>query len=44
MREGIDVSPTLVGFGPFEADELNLGQLGELNAEAVRVMDRAGWK
>ena len=44
VREGIDVSPTLVGFGPFEADELNLGQLGELNAEAVRVMDRAGWK
>lgn len=44
VREGIDISPTLAGWGDFKADTLNLGRLGELNGEAVRVMDRAGWK
>jgi iron(III) transport system substrate-binding protein len=44
VRDGVAVSPTLAAWGPFKADSLNLARLGELNAEAVRLMDRAGWK
>lgn len=44
VREGVKVSPTLAAWGTFKADALNLEMLGELNAEAVRLMDRAGWK
>lgn len=44
VREGVAVSPVLAAWGTFKADPLNLEQLGELNAEAVRLMDRAGWR
>lgn len=44
VRSEIPVSQTLQGWGKFKADELNLAVLGERNAEAVRLMDRAGWK
>ena len=44
IRAGIPVSPTLAAWGDFKADDLNLARLGELNADAVRLMDRAGWK
>jgi iron(III) transport system substrate-binding protein len=44
VRPGIPVSATLAAWGDFKADDLNLAQLGELNGEAVRLMDRAGWK
>jgi len=37
-------SDTLKSWGTFKADTLNLSKLGELNAEAVKLMDRAGWK
>ena len=42
--EGVEPSETLVSWGEFKADTLNLDQLGMLNSEAVRVMDRAGWR
>lgn len=35
---------TLSSWGKFKADGLNLSKLGELNADAVQLMDRAGWK
>jgi iron(III) transport system substrate-binding protein len=38
------VGPTLAAWGTFKADTLNLARLGELNAEATKLMDRAGWK
>ena len=41
---GIDESDTLKGFGKFRADTLNLSKLGEMNREAVKLMDRAGWR
>jgi iron(III) transport system substrate-binding protein len=41
---GIDESDTLKGFGKFRADTLNLSRLGEMNREAVKLMDRAGWR
>lgn len=44
VKPGIAWSETLEAWGRFEADRINLDKLGELNADAVRVMDRAGWK
>jgi iron(III) transport system substrate-binding protein len=37
-------SEELKSWGKFKADSLNLSKLGELNADAVQLMDRAGWK
>ena len=44
VREGVPVSETLASWGAFKADGLALEQLGIHNAEAVRLMDRAGWR
>ncbi len=44
IRADVQISTVLEGFGRFKADDLPLEQLGELNAEAIRVMDRAGWR
>ena len=44
VRPGIDSGATLQGWGSFKADDLNLNRLGEHNAAAVKLMDRAGWK
>lgn len=40
---GVPASGTLAVWGPFKADAIALERLGELNGEAVRLMDRAGW-
>ncbi|MFA7388713.1 MAG: Fe(3+) ABC transporter substrate-binding protein [Thiohalobacteraceae bacterium] len=42
--EGVEPSEILKAWGPFKADDLNLSALGRYNADAVRLMDRAGWK
>ncbi len=44
VRAGVAWSDTLQAWGRFRADPLNMGQLGEHNAEAVKLMDRAGWR
>lgn len=44
VRAHVDVGNTLKGWGKFKADTLNLSRLGELNAKAVMLMDRAGWR
>ena len=45
VRTDIDVSETVAAWGyPFKQDQLPVSQLGELNAEAVKIFDRAGWK
>jgi iron(III) transport system substrate-binding protein len=44
VRAGVAINPILAAWGPFKGDDLNLARLGELNAEAVKLMDRAGWK
>jgi iron(III) transport system substrate-binding protein len=44
VRAGVPPSATLAAWGEFKADTLNLARLGELNAEAVKLMDRAGWR
>ena len=37
------IPATLMSFGKFKGDSLNLTQLGENNRAAVQLMDRAGW-
>lgn len=44
VRDDAPVSPLLKSWGDFKADSLNLSKLGENNLEAVKIMDRAGWK
>lgn len=40
----IESSAVLKSWGQFKADNLNLSLLGKHNADAVLLMDRAGWK
>ncbi|MGM0633027.1 MAG: Fe(3+) ABC transporter substrate-binding protein [Pseudomonadota bacterium] len=44
IREDVPVSDTLAAWGEFKADDLQLQELGIHNTEAVRLMDRAGWR
>ena len=44
VNAAISPSATLSAWGDFKADTLNVAKLGELNAAAVKLMDRAGWK
>lgn len=42
--EGIEASEIAEGLGDFETDDVNVSAYGENNPEAVRIMDRAGWR
>ena len=44
VNPAVTPSPLLQSWGGFTADDLPLNRLGELNADAVRVFDRAGWR
>lgn len=44
LKATTEKSPLLTAWGDFKADALNLSALGELNAEAVKTFDRAGWR
>lgn len=44
VREGIEWSQQLKEFGEFKGESVPLHRVGDLNAQAVKVMDRAGWK
>lgn len=39
-----DRSATISGFGEFKMDTVNLSILGKRNTQAVRLMDRGGWR
>jgi iron(III) transport system substrate-binding protein len=41
---GVEPAEILARWGGFKADSLGLSKLGELNTDAVKLMDRAGWK
>jgi len=43
-RADIVPNKILASWGSYKADSINLDQLGKNNAEAVKIMDRAGWK
>lgn len=42
--EGVLPNELVASWGGFESDLLNLSRLGELNAAAVKIMDKAGWQ
>ena len=42
--EGAKVDPILEGWGDIKTDTVNAATYGENNAEAVKLMDRVGWK
>lgn len=44
VKQDIKVNSILQAWGEFKADAIQLDKLGENNANAVRLMDRAGWK
>ncbi len=44
VRDKVKWSETLQSWGKFKADDIYLFELGEHNSEAVKLMDRAGWK
>ncbi len=44
VKPGLAWSPLLEGWGRFKADDLNVGALGDNNAEAVKMFDRVGWR
>ena len=41
---GVSTSELLNSFGQFKAEEVPLQKVGELNATAIRIMDKAGWQ
>ena len=44
VLDGIKAHPLIEQFGKFKEDQISVAKFGELNPEAVRLMDRAGWK
>lgn len=44
VNPAVSPSPLLQSWGALVADDLPLHRLGELNADAVRVFDHAGWR
>ncbi len=44
VSDSAEISDLVKNWGSFKSDHLNLDKLGQYNAEAVRTMDRAGWK
>lgn len=44
VRAGVAIDPVLASFGKFKEDRLNASVFGRNNAEALKIMDRAGWK
>ncbi|KAA2285256.1 extracellular solute-binding protein [Arenimonas fontis] len=43
-REGVALDPVVQAWGPFRPDPVNVSVAGRRQAEAVRLMDRAGWQ
>jgi iron(III) transport system substrate-binding protein len=41
---GVEIEPILVAWGDIKIDQVNAATYGQNNAEAVKLMDRAGWK
>lgn len=41
---GVSLDPILASYGSFKEDTINAALIGRNSAEALRIMDRAGWK
>lgn len=44
VRPDVPISKTIANWGEFRADKINVSELGKRNADAVRLMDQAGWR
>lgn len=44
VKAGVAASELLQSWGEFKADALNLSDLGTHNAQALKIMDKVGWK
>jgi iron(III) transport system substrate-binding protein len=44
VRDTVEPSDLLKSWGSFKADQVPMAELGRLNAEAVKAMDRANWR
>lgn len=44
VRAGVAPIDIVAAWGSFKSDPVNVSALGKNNAEAVRIMDRAGWR
>jgi len=44
IRPGIPIPPAVVAWGTFKPESFNVARAGELQAEAIKLMDRAGYK
>lgn len=44
IRKDVEASALLKSWGEFKSDAVNLSILGKNNPDAVKLMDRAGWK
>ncbi|QHJ10814.1 Iron uptake protein A1 [Paraglaciecola mesophila] len=44
LRADVEQSEVLTTFGDFKAEDVDLAKVGELNRQAVILMDKAGWK
>jgi iron(III) transport system substrate-binding protein len=42
--DGVKMDPILTNWGEIKTDQINAASFGENNAEAVKLMDRVGWK
>lgn len=42
--EGVPAAEVVTKFGEFQADDVNVAAYGKNNPEAVKLMDRVGWK
>lgn len=40
----VPISPFLASYGTFKSDPMNVSAYGKFNANAIQIMDRAGWK
>jgi iron(III) transport system substrate-binding protein len=43
VRDGAEQAAVIASWGKFKEDTINVVELGKNNAEAVKIMDRAGW-
>lgn len=44
VKAGAPLDPVVAAWGPFKPDPVNVAVAGHRQAEAVRLMDRAGWR
>ena len=40
----VEADPIVAAWGPFKQNPINIAKAGELQADAVRLMDRAGYR